>query len=105
MSIIRTEFPLQFPEAPMHLDLDTLNGAYGEHGLTYPSLGQAKAALAAMGFMPTHTPSVWKKGTQHAYITRLQDSTTLRERHGAICTYHAIGALITFSGNIPYIKV
>lgn len=111
MSIIRTEFPLQFASWEEHLTPDALNGAYGEHGLSYPTMGQAKAALAAMGFMPTATRSVWKKGDRQAFITALRESGGMEgvedrppesSVHG---TYRMVGALITFGGNIPYLKV
>lgn len=103
MSIIRTEFPLQFAEYEGHLTPDTLNGAYGEQGLSYPTMGQAKAALASMGFMPTRTRSVWKKGEKQAFITALRDQVPVASP--ADGCYETVGALITFSGNIPYLKV
>lgn len=117
MSILQTEFPLQFPDYSEHLTAEQLNEAYWERGLSYPSIGHAKAALKTMGFTPTKYKLVWKKNKQYAYITRLREANLQHKSnywHKSLKrsievyvaeSYYSIGALITFSGNVPYLKV
>jgi hypothetical protein len=117
MSIIQTEFPLQFPDYNEHLTADELNETYWEQGLSYPTLGHAKAALKAMGFLPAKQDTIWKKGKQKAYLCKLRDAKMVHERsywHGTWkrCvevykteSYYTVGALVTFAGNVPYLKV
>ncbi len=117
MSIICSEFPFIFPDFDRDLDSHDLNYAYGEKGLSYSSLSDAKIALEKMGFTPTKYVGIWKKGKKKAYITKLRDATmertgsyfhkTLKRQIETFKTggYFYNGALITFSGNEPYIKV
>lgn len=102
MSIIQTEFPLQFANYEDDLTQEDLNGVYGEKGMTYPKLGQAKAALMAMGFVPkSATSGVWEKEGNIAYVTRLRDLQVngLDPTDKNSRDYIEKGALITFAGN------
>ncbi len=117
MSMIQTEFPLQFADYEEHLSADDLNEAYWEQGLSYPTVGHAKATLKSMGYSPTKNDMIWKKNQHKAYISKLREANMTHEnsywhetlkRHVDVYktqSYYTIGALVTFGGNIPYVKI
>ena len=96
MSMIQSDFPLQFANYKKDITDEELNGAYGEYGMTFETLAQAKRALLNMGFRPDiRHKNRWQRIDEEAILTPIRELCIVRDKHMPN-KYRTTSILITF---------